>query len=399
MLNVENIRWFLRNDMFAGLPAANSPAFAAIQYFLGQRYGATRQATISSVPVTLPANVDPAVVSQFNPGNAPIRNVTSVPTNRPSSPGPIQAVHSGQAPVANVVQALMNALPEGHPARPIVQNTVRPVPSHPNPAPIPVLSTIPFTRILNDGRLTARPIMRCFERKEGQETFCGKPASAVCEDTTHIHSGFPLCDDCELESRDRILGELKNLSTSLRSYACAECCRKFSTEPQRFANSGCRVWGFSSDLNSTVPIMVRLPRAPFTTVGGFQGVEPLPVTGCSCASKLIDRRLCSPHRLQHIVNLRQAADALDTHVMQSYGTTKICPSCRVLPSVDAFNFQGPHGNEGGSIVWFCKGCHDVVVAPNQHAPPVPLTQAAPWSPSEGLAGLGLDEELFPGLGS
>lgn len=388
ILNLDNMRQVLRNDLFSGLAAATSFSLQLMREFLEERHSAPQRGVHAAVPVSLPSTIDLGSASRLNPGNAPIQNVMLTPPNRPHSPGPLSAIHNDGMAIDQVVHRFLNTFPEGHLARPAARAIIRPGPPHPNPTPLPILATIPTQRILGpDGKISDTPNMQCLEHKGHHNPACGKPTAAVCEDTTHPRPGFAVCDDCERESRIRFAAEMDMLAERLRSYACEACCKILSVTPATFQGSGRRVWGYPPEQDNVTSSKVMLSIAPFVTIGGFQGVDPLPVTGCACATKVFDRRLCSPHRLQHIIRLRQAVDSIDTFLVQTYGTTKICPNCQCLPSIDAFGFRGPAGNEGGARAYFCKGCHEAVILRNKLPPKFSWAGVVPVSPNTRLRGL------------
>ncbi|OTA59208.1 hypothetical protein K449DRAFT_466913 [Hypoxylon sp. EC38] len=389
IIDLNGIRDALRADMFLGLPAGDSLACIYTLEFLQERHSAQQQGVHAVVPVNLPSTIDLGSASRLNPGNAPIQNVMLAPPNRPFSPGPLSAIHDHGVEIDRVATNIMNVFPVGHFARPVPGAMVRPQPYHPNANAHPVLQSIPFKRILgSDGTVSDTPNLKCLEYKGNRSPACGKATAAICEDTTHAPTGFPVCDDCERESRQRFAEEMNNMAMPLRSYACEDCCTKLSVMPASFKASGRRIWGFppEQDNHGSSKVVLKVP--PFTTVGGFQGVDPLPVTGCSCATKVFDRRLCSPHRLQHIIRLRQAADELDSFLMMTYGTTRVCPYCQRFPGIDAFGFQGRRGNEGGPQVYFCKACHDVVILRNGKKPPqFSWVEVSAVSPNTALQGI------------
>ncbi|OTA94309.1 hypothetical protein M434DRAFT_384045 [Hypoxylon sp. CO27-5] len=389
IIDLNGIRNALRDDMFFGLPAGDSLGCIYTLEFLQERHSAPQQGVHAVVPVNLPSTIDLGSASRLNPGNAPIQNVMLAPPNRPFSPGPLNAIHDHGVDIDQVSTNIMNVFPVGHFARPVPGAIVRPQPYHPNANAHPVLQSIPFKRILGpDGTVSDTPNLKCLEYKGNQSPACGKATAAICEDTTHAPTGFPVCDDCERESRQRFAEEMNNMAMPLRSYACEDCCTKLSVMPASFKASGRRIWGFPPEQDNYGSSKVVLKVPPFTTIGGFQGVDPLPVTGCSCATKVFDRRLCSPHRLQHIIRLRQAADELDTFLMMTYGTTRVCPYCQRFPGIDAFGFQGLRGNEGGPQVYFCKACHDVVILRDGKQPPqfswVEVSIASPNTALQGI---------------
>ncbi|KAI1495898.1 hypothetical protein F5X99DRAFT_402106 [Biscogniauxia marginata] len=85
---------------------------------------------------------------------------------------------------------------------------------------------------------------------------------------------------------------------------------------------------------------------------------PLPVTGCSCATKLCARPVCKPHRLKYLLQMDQMADVMDKFIRGSWNG-RMCFICQKQPGVDHYDFKGPSGGTD-SFVWGCMSCGDVV---------------------------------------
>ncbi|KAI0889221.1 uncharacterized protein GGS22DRAFT_153442 [Annulohypoxylon maeteangense] len=354
----ENIRHYLVQEVINQSPPDASVLLRDVRDFLLERWGFATQQYTPALTVALPADAiaNPGAVEQLSPGNPPVQNVTLAPSTRPPSPGPPHPTHGNDDGSSINMDLFIDSFQPDHPFYPNVRRLIRPILNHPQPRP--VLANIPAQRFFPNGRLTQHWSMTCQVSKNGQP--CGNQAAASCEDTTHPHGGFPICEQCEQESRNRFFPFLLGSVANLRAYCCAACCHDIVNSPHLLAGSGLRIWGMPSGYHGVVPSQWP-PVAPFNTVGGFAG-DALGMTGCSCATKLLNRYLCTPHRLQHVINLRLGVENVDAYAGSVYGTTVICPACHKNPSVQAFDFQGPEGGENMPIAWQCKACHDLVVA-------------------------------------
>lgn len=299
-------------------------------------------------------------IEEINPGRQQLQFISNEPVRRPPSPGPRVAAFSLTASDVEDPNVQDNSMEfaGGHAARVNTYLLERPVPRDQNPTNVPMLATIPYNRLNVDGRLPPNQASGCMNIKNGVP--CGAFASACCEDTIHCPD-FLLCDACNNESRDRLRPYLENHIHELRGYFCAVCAYA-ATSPDYWRGVGLRVWG--------CPAATPGPssRPPFLDRGGYMG-PPLPMSGCACASKLLDRFLCVPHRLQHFVSLLAQIQRMLNWIHRVWGR-RICPSCRERPPVSAFNFQGEEGGELLGPTWQCIACHDVVVKPYE-APPEP----------------------------
>ncbi|KAI1758737.1 hypothetical protein GGR53DRAFT_210554 [Hypoxylon sp. FL1150] len=384
IIDLRALRRRIRVDMLLRVPFALSQASHCIGLFLQSRRECRIQDNPMSCDVVLPANAPQLgnFPETINPGNQQIQSINYEPAFRPPSPGPrIAAFHLTSSDAQDPeVQDNSAEFPEDHIARVNMSLLVRPVPRELNPTSEPVFPTIPYARLYTDGRLGHGRASGCMNIINGQR--CGANATSCCEDTIHCNE-FYICDTCNSQSRDQLRPAVEQHINELRAYFCAPCAYA-ATQPGHFKGIDLRVWG--ADVASPSPNA----HPPFLDRGGFQG-EPLPMSGCACASKLLDRYLCPPHRLQHFVNLLARMATMARWVEQVWGR-RICPSCRALPPVSAFNFSGDQGGELLPVTWQCIGCHDVVVQPREPPP----FQAEPFD--ENQMDIDVDWDNQPMLG-
>ncbi|KAK8128507.1 hypothetical protein PG984_009615 [Apiospora sp. TS-2023a] len=355
--------------------------------------------------------VEQHLAARFNPFSELVRDVTATPVERAPSPPPF-----------------LNLYPKDR--RALFVDTAAKF--------ITPLSLIPTERIwlqgghLAAGRNTAEskgPLTGLCSAKTGvvvgvygglekKQDQCGKPCQAaddpshggICESTEH-HPGARvwICDYHDKLGRQQATHDLGYLSTSLRHYACADCCRKIEDDETGHFLSGTgwhvfEAQGLPDACNPTVRHMPpfttttsstpsRSPRAssaPFPAPPSEYGGRYLArsITRCACASKVADRRLCAPHRLEAVAQLHRwhpsayavfnspAASHLCKDVAQRWAAdpTKagqpvvgavealcpLCPASRRGTPVDHFGFRGPLGREGQTVAWVCKACLGLV---------------------------------------
>lgn len=245
-------------------------------------------------------------------------------------------------------------------------------PLHPNPRGDSCLNDIPSdnserTSLANDG---SGPF--CKEIKPDGSR-CRKPTRSVCESKFH-NMAEPICDDCNKLSKQRIYDSAESTFVeAIRAYACHSCLDK-ATWPATYNQTGYRVYGIGQQADgmdsSVTTVHDDIPDIPMTSkVGGFQG-QLLPITGCACAEKLLNRHLCNPHRVQRMLDMRQSATKMRQFIKASNGKM-VCPFCQINAGVDGYNFRSVRGGEGKRLAWGCLSCHSYVVAGATHRGPVP----------------------------
>ncbi|RYO94752.1 hypothetical protein DL766_000015 [Monosporascus sp. MC13-8B] len=371
----------LRNDIARGVPAHQSTGVDVIRRFLAQGRANAENHPLNNLEhlaIRSPPHINHDALEVLNPGGRPIRLTAAFPpVSRPFSPGPMVPVFdfgNSMRIAENNVFDNSNVYPAGHPER-IDMTRVRRLPQHPNPLPEPCLADIAFVR---QGPLEELPGMNqgCDEWRDGAK--CGRFTLERCASKWH-NSAVPICDDCNNDSKDRLWNEwaIGGAIQSMRAYACYKCLLR-AAQPQTYSRTGFRVWGLGPGAGGVDPT-IRSRRGtdlnPFdnvnngniegenvatVTLGGFCG-PPLPITGCSCGKKLFGTRICTPHRTQHVIDMRAAADRIREYVKDFHGKM-VCPFCRVNAGVDAYGFEGEEGGYGQRLAWACLACHGFVLA-------------------------------------
>lgn len=174
-------------------------------------------------------------------------------------------------------------------------------------------------------------------------------------------SPFYVCDPCNDSSRSSIwLGRWpRDDIMAMRAYACNTCLRDIYRKSNNpFPGTGTNIFGQDRQNPDTVAVQV-----DGRTVGGVQGPDLLPITGCRCGSKLVMARQCTAHRDTHLANVRAQASRMSEYRLNNYGR-KICPICMLFNGVDHYDFKGVEGGEVQRQVmaYACMICHSLVVA-------------------------------------
>ncbi|KAI1653680.1 hypothetical protein F4813DRAFT_393446 [Daldinia decipiens] len=388
-VNLRGIMEVLNRDVVAGVPSNESQGARDLMYYLGKQAvhnpGAhERKIEISEYNILY--NMDD--LQRLNPGTqaeysyvAPIRDTVLIPLTRPASPGPARPSYwiPWNTKSADIqVHDNTGDYPEGSPER-VDMSAIRrdPFRDHPNENAQSVLSAIPFLRIWDEGAMYAIP--RACQQEYLIDGTCGNLTTRGCEDTTHTGDSIPICDTCEDDNREKFYEEFASSALQMRQYFCHQCSGSIDSLLQMTANRGCDVYYDN---------FMRIPLPDFTSpslintgltrnVGGWRG-SPLEVTGCSCGVKLLGRRLCSPHRLQHLLNLQEAVSDMKIYIESLYGKM-VCPGCKSVPGINNYDFKGLPGGEGVYKAWACLACHGIVITENTTAllPRLYLTSGAP----------------------
>ncbi|KAI3342073.1 hypothetical protein F4824DRAFT_495953 [Ustulina deusta] len=301
-------------------------------------------------PVVIPPGVGQDEILHLSGGATTISHLPPQLMVVPSR-GPTAILYDASA-IQNPIASENTNLPNGHPERADVSLTIEPRPPHPNPEGTPSLQTVPDSNQIDYG-IRRKPTWCIEYRGTGP---CHRPTLDVCEDLTHGDS-LPVCIDCDTSSRARFEPAFANISRGLRAYACGSCSEIAAQNPSHFLGKRFRVWG--------------LPGNAFDAdVGANRSISmgpPVRMTGCDCATKLLDRTLCTPHRLEHFLDIRAKAQAMRHYVASIFGRMP-CPFCLNRVGVDAYSFVDEQDIPFPDIMYTCLSCLGVVVStPATHA--------------------------------
>ncbi|KAI1802338.1 hypothetical protein F4811DRAFT_573142 [Daldinia bambusicola] len=368
-LNYPQIFVAVGKDVTESVPLNESQVARDLIYYLSKK--ATNISSFQELPIQkgeyniLYNDTD---LQRLNPGSqshysyiAPLRNTTSRPLTRPTSPGPARPQYwipwttkSEDMPVYDNRSYFKEGSPERVNLSAIRRNPFR---SHPNENAESVLSAIPFWRTWDNG--TMYPTRRPCQHENNTGT-CNKETDRGCEDTSHIEEGVPICDECEVVSRESFYTEFTILAQQMRQYLCHQCSNGNFSVIDRLAGTGNKVY-FIPQPEQEIPDFTSdslIGTGLTQKVGGYKGV-PLEITGCECGLKLFGRRLCSPHRLQHMLNMHEAVSDMRIYVDSVWGK-QVCPLCKINPGIHDYNFQGVVGGEKSDKIWVCLVCHSFV---------------------------------------
>lgn len=176
---------------------------------------------------------------------------------------------------------------------------------------------------------------------------------------------FLVCDKCNDASTSALVHEANPITATdivlMRAYLCTSCAEHIGESPQNAAAlrpaGAARVWG--KYRNGDQPDgVVALP--------GGESIEykrdGLPATGCACATKVFDRRLCRFHRLFYAgESLRQAA-LMQEWRLNRFGKV-VCPACLLTKSAQDANLSADQGDFEllAPTAWACLSCNDWVI--------------------------------------
>ncbi|KAI1078547.1 hypothetical protein F5B20DRAFT_591387 [Whalleya microplaca] len=391
MTNIINV---LTQEMNEGLPPDRSQASRDLRLLIQQQIDSQppNQTLLQAVQVDTSQAVNRLELqnlSYLNPGLeeegqvAFIRNITQHPVERPVSPPPARPqYHIPYGTLDITLHHNDGVYPANHPELIQRDRLVRPLPEHPYPTGRSQLATIPLLRVHDDGKQWDTN-QSCYSIRTdyGIIARCRGATTLGCEDTTHHGDKAPLCDKCDTESRDRFAPNIRaSFPKSIRAYACHECTKNEDDLVGIFQNTGHSVWyDFASHpWNATgvePAVDVSVQGLDGQRVGGWKG-KPLEITGCACASKILNRRICSPHRLQYILNIDTAAQRMKDYVIGAFGRM-VCFICQQRAGTNAYNFEGLEGGAGNELqCWTCLGCHHVVIArPSDQLTPAEVAES------------------------
>ncbi|KAI1306929.1 hypothetical protein F5Y03DRAFT_132463 [Xylaria venustula] len=300
--------------------------------------------------VRIPPGVSQDEITRLGQGETTIFNLSEsliYSINRTSRPTILYNTNE----IEMVTDAHLN-YPVGHPERADVSLLVRPQPNHPNSEGRASLLSLPDDSTLAIQNPSHDP---CMAWKAGGQ--CSRPTFANCEGLAHDH-GSPLavCGECNISSRARFEPELTAIARQMRAYACAPCSH-LARDPDTFEDKGFRVWGFPGN-------------AFDAHQGGNKSSSmgtPRRLTGCSCADKLLDRHLCTPHRLHHFLEMREKVRSMRRYITAVFGR-QACPFCLNRVGIDSYGFRDEQDYPIPDVVYACLSCNGIVVLnPAQHA--------------------------------
>ncbi|KAI1170556.1 hypothetical protein F4777DRAFT_108577 [Nemania sp. FL0916] len=230
---------------------------------------------------------------------------------------------------------------------------VLPPPRHPNPIATPVLRSIPEFSRFDVDPFAVRP---CIGKIDGVP--CGQPTGNICEDLYHLeHHPVAVCDTCNRDDSAMTEQGLRLFAHELRGYACAGCA-VLATNPAVYANQRMNVWGLPPD--SLDPANLVQNQTPSVDRGA-----PRRMTGCACATNLLDRTICYGHRFEHFLEVRFRVLCMRAYIMANMGRM-VCPVCLTRTGADAYNFTGGPGiadqqQQNQHVMYVCLACFGIVV--------------------------------------
>ncbi|KAL7957555.1 hypothetical protein V8C34DRAFT_325089 [Trichoderma compactum] len=230
-----------------------------------------------------------------------------------------------------------------------------------------------FENVLDDIPRRARhasssPASRCLELCDAQ--VCEHPVAAdsICQSLSHEEENpVHVCDHCSKASAIELVsnGGSFNLAAieNMRAYLCNRCAEKVSKDPgpvlRNRLTGDLRVWGKCEDfpLALGVPIPLNRDGGTITFMGNAQRI-----TGCSCGTKLVTRRLCYSHRLKYGDEVVAQAQKMQDWCKGKYGA-KTCFVCLKgsQPRVVAFDGRQWVSYVAKCTAWQCLVCGDLVV--------------------------------------
>jgi hypothetical protein len=170
---------------------------------------------------------------------------------------------------------------------------------------------------------------------------CGKVLSegTCCESRLHASwHPYPLCKDCNTRSKQHLFQGSRPITReeflAMRAYACVECTEHMALTVMHYDTAG-------------------------------------PITGCSCATKLLDRMLCQHHRYGLAVKMLKQTILMREWRLAAFGT-EVCFRCRSKNGVDSYAFQGQNGNVSGVNIWACFVCQEVSYGDQDTVPGIHL---------------------------
>lgn len=211
---------------------------------------------------------------------------------------------------------------------------------------------------------------KCMEPTHGCDGVCGKFTDDDHGCCSEVHSGalpgrFLVCDDCSTNSTRVLVDEGSAPITaeelvSLRCYLCTDCAETVNKTPITASILNNRVWGNFAEGLDGMAILKILPDAP-----NFRG-DAAPITGCSCATKLLSHKLCRFHRLHYAEQALRQAALVEEWRLTRFGKP-VCPACIKIKSISDSNVSASGEAGVPGTAWACLVCNDWVI--NQKTEP------------------------------
>ncbi|KAH8204922.1 hypothetical protein TruAng_000961 [Truncatella angustata] len=287
-----------------------------------------------------------------DPNDATLIYTTSQPVERIASPGPIPQIYLGmELGTPNFDDEQERRLWNDHPG------LACEIDGHPGSSP---LAYIPKNRIwANDAVGTVT----------GSCITCGRPTRGICESTDHRpnHRQY-VCCVCDAHSRRNAWELLMQLQVfqKVRRFACKACTAQFLLDPAaEFTHRGGDLYDSQGMTDNNPNYDPRL-----WTNRHIQGVEPLrwfshgslqaplPHTGCACADKLLDRRLCNAHRANAVAKFLERIYRMAIYALTNFRSLEHCFACQVSLAQDP---NDPSNLDEAGMVWMCICCSGLTV--------------------------------------
>lgn len=210
-----------------------------------------------------------------------------------------------------------------------------------------------------------------------------------CEDHSLVSdSDIAICESCARASADILVDETdepitKDELVGMRAYLCndctAHCGNAIGSLSAVWSHGAKRIWGctFSdgSEIDGSLTFNTNRKRReadgsckPDRNSDDMVLIPTsLPASGCSCATKIFQHRLCRYHRLKYA---RQVMEQVATMIQwrRNEHLGDVCPGCLLTKPEDEANlskFAGdpePNPDSETSLAsWICMVCNDMVI--------------------------------------
>ncbi|KOS17839.1 hypothetical protein ESCO_003196 [Escovopsis weberi] len=229
---------------------------------------------------------------------------------------------------------------------------------------------------------TGGPELICTERPAARHGLgCGNMVARDCQCVLPHHGPKPVCNACAAEGNARFArAGAWRLDDVLRcrAYLCNDCAEDVSSQPaalDRLRMAGVR------DVRGR-PYMdpnISGPQSMANGVIHFRG-PALPVTGCSCALKLLAQRMCLGHKVRIVQEMAKRADLIRDWRIREFGRP-VCPACILHKPATQANLSADAAGQLDAVgprAWACLLCCEWVV--NQDVRPKVVDGYRNWFP-------------------